>query len=167
MNIDDMSIADLRKKVDSGQTELVDAEVVTAEGENSKEAVKNKEYLKGIIDTLTETEVNLLVDYFAGKAEINYKSKSAADEAMHEWLGRMSPRLCIWCDKLMQDTKAKDKDKITVFKDLLLRIVPVKQEIILVNKNKNKTDYALLVDANKTITGIEKSFKKVGTRDVT
>lgn len=154
----DMSLKELIKGVKSNET-IVDSRVV--EGEDIKEDLKKH------VDTLNFTEIVLLNDYFAGKAVITYKSVAQAEEAMNEWIMRMGTKLCIDYERMLDDPKVKDKERIAIMKELLLRVSPPTQEIIIDNKNKGKTDHTLLLDAQKIVVGISKSFKKIGVQDVT
>lgn len=160
MEIDNLTINDLIKKVDSNKIKMKSEEQVTSE------RIDDKESLKKHIDNLSSTEVTLLNDYFAGKAEIQYKNKAFAEEAMNDWLGKMSTKLCINYEQLLDSSSVKDKDKVAVLKEIFLRVSPPKQEIVIHNKYRDKSDYSLLTSAQKTVAGIEKSFKKIGVKDV-
>lgn len=155
----ELSIKELIKKVDSNKIKVKSDEQVL------NEEVEVRENLKAHISSLVMSEVVMLNDYFAGKAVITYKNAALAEEAVQEWIVRMGAKLCILCEKIMDNPNVKDKDKISVIKEIFLRVSPPKQEIVLVNKNKGKTDYTLLADANKTAVGIERSFKKLGVKD--
>lgn len=112
------------------------------------------------IKRLHPDKITLLVSYFMKQAEIVTKEEMKRIKDSKKWLSSIVQKVHGYWTEVMDDPDASDTLKFNVSKEILSRIVPPKQEMIVKDEYRDRSMDELISEADRALIVVEKSAKK-------